>query len=132
MVTFFNSNHDRLSFTYEIENNNSLSFFNINLDRNESHLLTNWYCKKTDSGEYLNYLSKNPIYEKVSVIKSLTDYAILLADKKFYHNNFKTVHDLLLMNNFPLQFITTHINQIILEIRSRNSILMLLSFFRLE
>ena len=31
LVTLFNSYHDRLSFTYEIENNNSLSFLNINL-----------------------------------------------------------------------------------------------------
>ena len=46
LVTLFNSYHDRLRFTYEIENNNSLSFFNINLVRNESHLLTDWYRKK--------------------------------------------------------------------------------------
>ena len=31
LVTLFNSYHDRLSFTYEIENNNFLSFHNNNL-----------------------------------------------------------------------------------------------------
>ena len=41
LVTFFNSYHDRLRFTYEIESNNSLTFLNINLVRNESHLLKN-------------------------------------------------------------------------------------------
>ena len=51
----------------------------------------------------------------------MTDYAILLADNKFYHNNFKTLHDLLLMNNYPRQFITKHINKRILEIRNRNN-----------
>ena len=111
MVTLFYSYHDRPSFTYEIENNNSLNFPNISLDRNESHLLTNWYRKKTDFARYFNCLSKNPIYQKVEVIKSLTDYAILLADKKFHHNNLKTVHDLLLINNFSPQFITKHINK---------------------
>ena len=30
LVTLFNSYHDRLSFTYEIENNNPLSFLDIN------------------------------------------------------------------------------------------------------
>ena len=69
----------------------------------------------------MNYLSKNPIHQKVAVIKSLTDYAILLVDKKFHHNNLKTVHDSLLINNYSPQFITKHINKIILEIRSRNN-----------
>ena len=69
----------------------------------------------------MNYLSKNPIHQKVAVIKSLTDYAILLTDKKFHHNNLKTVHGLLLMNNYPPQFITKHINKRILEMCSRNN-----------
>ena len=71
-------------------------------------------------GPQLN-IEDNRGYQKVAVIKSLTDYAILLADKKFHHNNLKTVHDLLLMNNFPPQFITKHINKRILEIRNRNN-----------
>ena len=121
LVTLFNSYDGRLSFTYEIENNNSLSFLNINLVRNESHLLTNWYRKKTDSGRYLNYHSKIPIYQKVTVIKSLTDYAILLADTKFHHNNLKTAHDSLLLNKYPPQFITKDINKRSLEIRNRNN-----------
>ena len=83
MVTLFNSYDSRLSFTYEIENNNSLSFLNTNFVLNESHLLTSWYRKKTDYGRYLNYLSKNPIYQNDAVIKSLTNYAILLADDSF-------------------------------------------------
>ena len=36
LVTLFNSYDGRLSFTYEIENNNSLSFLNINPVRNET------------------------------------------------------------------------------------------------
>ena len=51
----------------------------------------------------------------------MTDYAILLADKKFHHNNLKIVHDLLLVNNILPQFITKHINEKILEIRNRNN-----------
>ena len=121
LVTLFNSYHDRLSFTYEIESNNPLTCVNTNLVRYQSHLLTNWYRKKTDSGGYLNYLRKNPIYQKVAVTMTLTDYPILLVDNKFYHNNFKTLHDLLLMNNYPRQFITKHINKRILEIRNRNN-----------
>ena len=67
--------------------------------------------------QYLNFFPFN----RMKRIKSLIDHVILLAEKKFYHNNLKTVHYLLLMNNYPPQFITKHINKRILEIRSRNN-----------
>ena len=51
----------------------------------------------------------------------MTDYAILLADKKCHHNNLKTAHHSLLLNKYPPQFITKHINKRSLEIRNRNN-----------
>ena len=72
---------------------------------------TNWYRKKADSGRYLSFLSKNPVQQKVSVIKSLTDCTILLTDQKLNHDISKMVYELLLINNYPSQFITKHTNR---------------------
>ena len=49
------------------------------------------------------------MYSLPKIHKELIDYAILLADKKCHHNNFKTVHGLLQM--YPPQFITKQINK---------------------
>ena len=69
----------------------------------------------------MNYFSKNPIQQTFVVIKSLTDYVILLADKKFHYKDLKMVHELFLINNYLPQRITKQINKRIIEICNRNN-----------
>ena len=58
----FNSYHNRLKVTYEIEN--LISFLNITIIRNKENILKkNWYHKKTYSGRLINYFSNYYVYD---------------------------------------------------------------------
>jgi len=51
----FNSYHSRLKFTYELENNGSLSFLDLKLRISDNKILIDWFHKKTFSGRTLSY-----------------------------------------------------------------------------
>ena len=63
VLTTFNNYHDRLQFTYEIENeHNSINFLNLTIIKNEDNSIkTNWFRKNTYSGRFLNYFSNHPL-----------------------------------------------------------------------
>ena len=70
IVDEFKKYHERLKFTFEIENNNSIPFRNILIIRNNDNtIFTNWYRKNTFSGRFLNYFSTHPIKHKINIIK---------------------------------------------------------------
>lgn len=77
----FNSYHARLQFTIEKQKQNSLSFLDILLKiSNNGKIETNWFTKSVWSQRYLNFESNVPNVFKKSVVISLTDRAIRLAD----------------------------------------------------
>jgi len=59
VLKIFNSYHQRLKFTYELETNNSLNFLNTLVIRERRNLITNWYRKFTFS-RYINFFSNYP------------------------------------------------------------------------
>ena len=92
IVDEFNKHHERLKFTFEIENNNSIPFLNILIIRNNDNtIFTNWYRENTFSGRFLNYFSNHPIQHKieikfVSLIKiSSTDICFLIVRRRCFH-----------------------------------------------
>ena len=108
-LTKFNSYHNRLQFTYEIENNNCLNFLNVLVIRNsDNSISTNWFRKNTFSGRFLNYFSSNPLHQKIGIIKSLVDSAISLSDTKFHQENLKLASKFLILKGYPSHFINKY------------------------
>ena len=97
VLTKFNSYHDRLQFTSEIENeHNSINFLNLIIIKNEDNSIqTNWFRKNTYSGRFLNYFSNHPLRHKIGIMKNLVDPAILLADNSFHNENLNIIEDYL-------------------------------------
>lgn len=115
----FNKFHPRIQFTIESEDNHQLNFLDINIHRdNQGNIFTNWYRKKSYSGRLLNYLSDHPIHQKIAIIKNLTDKAINLSHPKFHKENLKFITEILILNNYPKQFIQRHINNRVSYIKS--------------
>jgi len=107
----FNDYHPRLKFTYEIENNNTLSFLNASVIRTDGGtLITNWYRKPTFSGRYINFFSNHPYQYKLNTITNLVDQAILLSDKQFHTENLGTVKSILKNNGYPIKMVNKKIN----------------------
>ena len=50
-----NSYDDNLNFTYELEMNNKLNFFNVMLLKENGKVITNMYQKPTNTGRILNF-----------------------------------------------------------------------------
>ena len=121
VLTRFNNYHDRLQFTYEIENeHNSINFFNLSIIKNEDNSIkTNWFRKNTYSGRFLNYFSNHPLQHKIGIIKNLVDSAILFADKSFHNENLDIIKNYLELNNYLKNIIIKHINKRIIESNKR-------------
>ncbi|KAL6419712.1 hypothetical protein ACFW04_013676 [Cataglyphis niger] len=82
----FNSYHQRLKFTHEIESDSCINFSNTSVIRSNGKIVTNWYRKPT----FLNRLTipklpvsfqkaqQNPFKYKINIIFNLIDHQILL------------------------------------------------------
>lgn len=81
-----------LQFTYQIENNTSISFLNLQLIEGDNYcIITNWVRKATYSERFLNYMSNQPIQHKIGIIKHLVDATILLSDKSIHLDNIQII-----------------------------------------
>ena len=82
----------------EIENNNSIPFWNFKIIRDKDGIiLTDWYIKDTYSGTFINFLSNHP-KKKAAIIKNLVDSATILSHPSFHKKNLTTINN---TNNIP-------------------------------
>lgn len=105
ILSVFNSFHSRLQFTMEIGDNNKLDFLDVTIILNNNRLNFDWFHKPTFSGKYLNFLSQHPLCQKRGTIIGLVDRAFLLSHPRCHQNNLKFIINILLDNNYPLDFI---------------------------
>ncbi|KAL6433470.1 hypothetical protein ACFW04_006535 [Cataglyphis niger] len=92
----FNSYHQRLKFTHEID-----------VIRSDGKIVTNWYKKPTCSIRYINFYSNNSFKYKINTIFNLV--AILLSDDQFHGKNINVVKQILLNNCFLTHVINRYI-----------------------
>ncbi|XP_072763715.1 uncharacterized protein [Anoplolepis gracilipes] len=98
----FNSQHDRLQFTIEVEKDHKIDFLDI-IFMTENNILTfDWYHKLTFSGRYLNYFSHHP---KRGTIIGLVDKVIFFSNPRYHRKNLDKIIRILLDNNYPLKLI---------------------------
>ncbi|KAL6420075.1 hypothetical protein ACFW04_014140 [Cataglyphis niger] len=76
----FDSYHQRLKFTHEIESDSFINFLNTTVIRSNGRILTNWYKNPTCSNKYVNFYSNDSFKYKMDTIFSLIGHAILLSD----------------------------------------------------
>ncbi|KAL6424940.1 hypothetical protein ACFW04_009349 [Cataglyphis niger] len=79
----FNSYHQRLKFTREIELDSCINFLNTSVIRSNGKIVTNWYRKPTCSNRYINFYSNHLFKYKINTIFNFVDHAILLSDDQF-------------------------------------------------
>jgi len=89
-LDIINSLHNKLKFTVEAENNNMISFLNINLIRDDDKSIIDIYHKPSFSGRYLSSI---PIIlwtiRRDHIIWDMVDKIIpKLSHAKFYEKNF--------------------------------------------
>ena len=80
---------------------------NIKIENNK--IITNWYRKPIWSGRYLNFYSNRSLANKIDIIYSLTDRAILLSHQKYHHENLNLVKQTLIKNGYTLTLLNDKI-----------------------
>ncbi|XP_071652732.1 uncharacterized protein [Temnothorax longispinosus] len=78
-LNIFNFIHNRLQFTIEINNNNTLNFLDTTIIAANERLIFDWYHKPTFSERYLSFFSSHPNSQKRGVAMGLIDRAFRLS-----------------------------------------------------
>ena len=96
-----------IQFTYEMENDCSLPFLDIQLEHNsDGTISTSVYRKPTHTDRYLDFSSHHPLTHKMSVIKTFFSRAHSLSssatDKQEEHKKISKALD---SNNYPGKFV---------------------------
>ena len=110
-LSIFNSFHDRLQFTFELEVDRKINFLDVTLIVENNVLIFDWFHKSTYSGRYLNFYSQHPECQKKGTIIGLVDRVFCLSHPKFHNKNPDFIIHILLDNCYPLNFILDVINQ---------------------
>ena len=102
---YINSRHKNMTFTYEIEKNNSLAFLDVLITREET-FCTSLYRKPTFSGLYSNYKSFMPDSYKKGLIYTLLHRAfVLCCSWEKFHAEVCFLKKTFQKNTFPEFFI---------------------------
>ena len=73
-------------------------------------IITNWYRRNRYSGRILNFLSFDPISNKISIIKNLVDRATGLSHDSFHSKNLNIIRKILFfLNHYPPALIEKNI-----------------------
>ena len=118
LLKTFNSYHPKLKFTSELEKNSKINFLEISINRNNDKLINNWQRKEICSDRTFHFHSNHPIHQKISIIYSLVDKAILLSNHKLHNDNIKKVREILINNEYPEYFIQKYINKRMFKINA--------------
>ena len=98
-LNYLNNKHKNIKFTCDIEENNSLPFLDILINKTNSEFTTSIYRKNTYTGLGMHYLSFEPVKFKINAIKTLIYRAYHICSsylaihneieflKKFFHDN---------------------------------------------
>lgn len=104
IVDTFNSFHDRLQFTVEMEVGGKIKFLDMMLERADDQINTSWLPKHSN-GRYLDYTSKSPFQHKQNTAIALIDRAIKLTCGAKREETLKQATQILERNNYPSWFI---------------------------
>ena len=102
---FLNSRHKNMHFTYEVEQNNCLSFLDVLVTREENVLSTSLYRKPTFSGLYTNFYSFISEKYKKGLILSLffRIFTFTITWEKF-HSEVEFLRNIFKKNSYPEHF----------------------------
>lgn len=120
-VDILNKYHDRIKFTYELEENNVLNYLDLKIihlsDSNKNELKFDWYQKAISSSRLLNYISHHPEIQKVNVASNFIWTVLKLSDSEFHYNNFGKIRNCLSLMNYLEKLVEKLIKEVTNKIK---------------
>ena len=103
---YLNCQHPNIKFTTDIEENNSISFLDIKINRDNNRFLTSVYRKPTFSGVFTNFGSYIPLSYRSGLISSFLYGAFKLCSNfEIFHQEIVLLKDIFKRNGYPSNFI---------------------------
>ena len=104
--SFFNSYHDNMTFTLEPEQNNKISFLDVNIFLEQDKFITNVYRKPTFSYVYTRFDSFLPDTYKIGMIYTLVNKCFRTCSSwSMLHQQLMLLRDIFQKNSYPDNFI---------------------------
>ena len=96
-----NQLHPALKFTAEKEQNNTLNFLVVSVEKWGTGFLTSIYRKPTFTGQYIRWNSFSPKARKINLIKTLVHRALMICSKTKLDSELDTIKPFLIDNGYP-------------------------------
>ena len=107
---FLNNQHSRIEFTSETEMKNSLSFLDVQINKNNHKFSTDLYRKPTFTGLGLKYNSSITQIYKINLIKCLIDRAYKICSSyNSLSNELENIKKYFCQNGYPLNLVENSI-----------------------
>ena len=100
-----------LKFTVEKEQNNSLDFLYVLVEKKGTGFLTSIYRKPTFTGQYIHWNSFSTKTRKISLIKTLVHRALIICSKTKLGPELDKIKLMLIENGYPANVLLSCINQ---------------------
>ena len=101
-LTYMNSRHPNMTFTFENEVNNSLPFLDVKVIRSNHQFVTSIYRKPTFSGVYTNYSSYIPDLYKQNLVSTLLFRIFTVCSSwELMHREVESLKLILRKNSYP-------------------------------
>ena len=105
LVKFFNSKHHKIKFTSETEKDNTFSFLDILIKR-DNGFITSVYRKPTFSGVFTNFNSFVHFSYKRSLVQTLLHRCYsLCSNVELFHHEVSLLRNILKNNGYPKHFV---------------------------
>ena len=112
-VDYMNHQHPNLKFTFEVEQNNSFSFLDVKICRENDRFTTSIYRKPTFSGVFTHFDSFIPTSYKHGLVNTLIFRCFKICSSyEKIHNEIVSLKDILKHNSYPKNFIDNCIKKI--------------------
>ena len=112
-LDYMNTKHANMNFTEARENNNILSFLDVQVTRCQSSktFLINVYRKPTFSDVYTNFTSHIPLSYKTGLLWTILDRCFnICSSYLLFYEEVDKLRKIFLRNQYPLSFIENCIN----------------------
>ena len=105
LATRLNAVHPNIQFTVEFENDDSISFLDIKIEKRLHNLSLSWYHKETWSGSFLHYTSYVPTSWKTGLLKGFKYRILRICSKDNLSKAVTELTGIFTKNGYPYDFI---------------------------
>ncbi len=105
LAEYFSSKHPNIKFTYELENDNTLPFLDVNVFRDAGKFSSTVHRKDTFSGVYSNFRSFMPETYKRGLVSTLLYRAYMISSTfQSLHKEIENLKKIFSKNGYPSKF----------------------------